>query len=277
MGLHAGLSKLYHINCPDCAPVNLAAPTPIDDAVFYAAIKRLFDAGGYTYQLLEDEAVKGLISSVKASLSVSLDMISHQVPEEMLSRLKNDVFVFSGCKTITELREASSLLLDAEGKIRSWEDFKREMTTVHSLYNVAYLEAEYNFATQSAAMAARWHSDFEHSDRYLMQYRTAGDERVRDSHAAMNGITLPVSHLFWAEYYPPNGWRCRCTAPKVLKSKYGPTETDAALKAGEEATTQIDSKGRNRLAMFRFNPGKDQVIFPPNHPYYKLKGDLDGE
>jgi SPP1 gp7 family putative phage head morphogenesis protein len=193
----------------------------------------------------------------------------------MLARLKNDVFVFCGCKTIAELREASSLLMDAEGKIRSWHDFKQEMTSVHSLYNVTYLEAEYNFATQSAAMAARWHADAQDSDEYLMQYRTAGDDRVRDSHAEMNGITLPVSDSFWAEYYPPNGWRCRCTAPLVLKSKYGPTDQVKAINAGEAATTQIDAEGRNRLEMFRYNPGKQQVIFPPNHPYYKLKGDLD--
>ena len=26
----------------------------------------------------------------------------------------------------------------------------------------------------------------------------------------------------------------------------------------------------NRAAIFRFNPGKQQVIFPPHHPYYQV-------
>jgi SPP1 gp7 family putative phage head morphogenesis protein len=258
--------------------VNLEAVPPIDEAAFFAAIKKLFDNGGYTHQLVEDEAVRGLISAIRGSLSTSLSGIETKVPAEMLSKLKKDVFVFSGCKSIAELIEASSLLIGQDGKIRSWEDFKREMTTLHQRYNVTYLEAEHNFATQSAAMAARWHADTQGDpDRFLLQYRTAGDERVRESHQAMNGITLPVTDSFWDSYYPPNGWRCRCTAVQVLKSKYGPTNQETALKAGEEATTQLDKEGRNRLAMFRFNPGKQQVIFPPSHPYYKLQSSINSD
>lgn len=195
----------------------------------------------------------------------------------MLSKLRNDVFVFSGCKSIAELREATSLLVDRDGNIRSWNDFRSEMTRLHELYNVSYLEAEHNFATQSATMSARWQQDSEDPDRYLLQYRTAGDDRVRESHQAMHGITLPASDPFWGSYYPPNGWRCRCTAARVLKSKYSPTDKEQAMTSGEEATTQIDKDGRNRLAMFRFNPGRDQVIFPPNHPYYRFRGDLENE
>lgn len=190
----------------------------------------------------------------------------------MLRKLKKDIFVFSGCKSTAELLEASSLLVDLDGKIRSWNDFKTEMQKLHQLYNVHYLEVEHNFATQSATMAARWHQDSEGDPgRYLLQYRTAGDERVRESHQAMNGITLPATDPFWNDYYPPNGWRCRCTAVQVLKSKHGPTDKEKAMQAGEQATTHIDSQGRNKLAMFRFNPGKQQVIFPPSHPYYKFK------
>lgn len=43
-------------------------------------------------------------------------------------------------------------------------------------------------------------------------YRTMRDERVRASHRPWNGLALPVDHPFWNTHYPPNGWRCRCTA-----------------------------------------------------------------
>lgn len=39
---------------------------------------------------------------------------------------------------------------------------------------------------------------------------------------------------------------------------------------GREATTELDSKGRNKAEMFRFNSGKEQVVFPKHHPYYNL-------
>ena len=101
------------------------------------------------------------------------------------------------------------------------------------------------------------------------QYRTALDGLVRPEHAALEGITLPPSDKFWNEYYPPNGWNCRCTAVQVLKDKYPTSDSDQACASGERATTQIGKNGENKAAMFRFNPGKAGKVFPPKHPYYK--------
>uniref|UniRef100_A0AA94F0J5 Phage head morphogenesis domain-containing protein n=1 Tax=Flavobacterium columnare TaxID=996 RepID=A0AA94F0J5_9FLAO len=56
------------------------------------------------------------------------------------------------------------------------------------------------------------------TERYYLEYRTAGDDRVRDSHAALNGIVLPKRRPFWQKYYTPNGWRCRCHVVEVLAS-----------------------------------------------------------
>lgn len=39
------------------------------------------------------------------------------------------------------------------------------------------------------------------------QYVTVRDERVRDSHRVIDGVTLPKEHDFWKVWYPPNGHR----------------------------------------------------------------------
>jgi SPP1 gp7 family putative phage head morphogenesis protein len=44
----------------------------------------------------------------------------------------------------------------------------------------------------------------------LRVYRTVGDDRVRESHALLNGVCLPESDKFWNDHAPPNGWNCRC-------------------------------------------------------------------
>jgi hypothetical protein len=36
---------------------------------------------------------------------------------------------------------------------------------------------------------------------------------------------------------------------------------------GERATTSIGADGKNKLEMFRFNPGKQKVVFPPGNAY----------
>ena len=42
--------------------------------------------------------------------------------------------------------------------------------------------------------------------------------------------------------------------------------------AGEKATTKLNKDGKNTLDIFRFNPGKKGVVFPPKHPYNKVAG-----
>lgn len=203
------------------------------------------------------------------------------IPSRMMTSLENDVFVFSALKTHAQLFEASRQLLTDDGKIKSFQQFSQDIAKIEKDYNQAYLQAEYNFAVSSAQQAANWAKIEANGDDYNLQYRTAGDDRVRDSHEALNEITLPPSDAFWNSYYPPNGWNCRCVAVEVLKDKYPESDSEGSIKKGEIATTQLGKDGKNRMEIFRFNPGKEKVIFPQNHPYYpkgcggdmsKLKG-----
>lgn len=184
----------------------------------------------------------------------------------MKSYLEKDAFIFSGLKTHAQLAEARSLLKDAEGNIKPYHLFEQDILKLNEKYNLNYLEAEWQFAQSSSQSAANW-ANLNDSDRYNLQYRTAGDERVRDSHTAINGTTLPKSSSFWISYYPPNGWRCRCIAVLVLASKYPASDVDKATKAAEKATTQIGKDGKNKLEMFRFNPGIEKRIFPKGNSY----------
>ena len=101
----------------------------------------------------------------------------------------------------------------------------------------------------------------EDEDRYHLQYRTANDGKVRPEHAAMHGITLPPSDSFWEEFYPPNGWNCRCTVIQVRKSKHPATDHEEAMSLGELAT------GKDTKGIFRFNPGKEGKAMPDYNPY----------
>lgn len=54
--------------------------------------------------------------------------------------------------------------------------------------------------------------------RPFWEYRTAGDSRVRPSHAAMQGKVYPASDPIWNTWYPPNGFRCRCAVFSMTKA-----------------------------------------------------------
>ncbi|MBR0084717.1 MAG: minor capsid protein, partial [Bacteroidales bacterium] len=163
--------------------------------------------------------------------------------------------------TFHELNEAFPSLLDENGERKPFERFLNDVQKIDSTYNRAYLNAEYNHAQAAAEMAAKWESFEEDGDDYYLQYRTAGDDKVRPEHAALHGVTLPMSDPFWDEYYPPNGWNCRCTVVQVLKDKYPATDRVEALRRGQEALAN-DTKG-----IFHFNPGKQEKTFPDYNPY----------
>lgn len=92
-------------------------------------------------------------------------------------------------------------------------------------------------------------------------YRTAHDGKVRPEHAVLHNVTLPPSDPFWDEFYPPNGWNCRCNVVKVRKSKYPTTDPDEAMALGSAAL------GKDTKGIFRFNPGKERKSIPDYNPY----------
>lgn len=135
------------------------------------------------------------------------------------------------------------------------------MKRIDSKYNDTYLYAEYNHAVHTTQMAVKWQDFVRDGDDYNLQYRTAGDERVREAHIALDGVTLPPSDKFWDRYLPPNGWNCRCTVVQVMREDFPLSDSEEAIKRGDESTQSIKQQ------MFRFNPGKTLELFPPKHPY----------
>ena len=219
----------------------------------------------FSPEMLATEEVRQFIRTHAAVLDNAVDYTIRRRPLDDISvqRLKESNFVFSGYKTFHELNETFPSLLDDDGTRKPFERFLKDVQTVNEKYNRLYLKAEYNFAMSSADMAAKWQSWWtdEDRDRYLLQYRTVGDKRVREVHRALHNVTLPITSKFWDEYFPPNGWNCRCTVARVRRGKYPESDEHQAMLAGSQATA-----GKHQ-EMMRFNPGKQMACFPFYNPY----------
>lgn len=224
-------------------------------------MKHLFHEEGSQLRIdiLADPEMQEFISGHASVLDSTFKDVT--MSDNMRSRLQQSDYIFSGIKTFHELNEAFPSLLDENGERKTFERFYNDVRKIDSSYNRNYLRAEYNFCHASAGMAARWEQIQADGDRYLLQYRTAHDDKVREEHAALEGITLPPSDDFWKTYYPPNGWNCRCTAVQVHRSRYKETPHDEAMKRGLQVTGQ-DKKG-----IFQFNSGLQQKTFPDYNPY----------
>ena len=239
-------------------------PFKFKDKVFMDAAEKVYKEGGFDLQLMNTQEAKAVISETARVLSEAISSgIPHEVPATLQYALENNAFIFSGFKTFHSLREIGLSMMNDKGAVKPFGEFLTDARKINKKYNQNYLYAEYNHAVGTSLMAVKWNDFTQDGDRYDLQYRTAGDNHVREEHAAMHGITLPVNDPFWDKYFPPNGWNCRCTAVQVRKGKYPVSDPAKAMKAGDDCTSGI------KREMFRYNPGKAMELFPPKHPYYK--------
>ena len=233
---------------------------------------RLLLKKGFSMELLETKQIRELIAEYTQifDLAIQPSIESGVISRITAERLREDIFLFSGFKTYQELKEASLLLQDEKGQIKPFYRFYKDIATLKEDYNKHWLNAEYLFAQASAEMASKWYDFDKDADLFNLQYRTAADGKVRPEHQVLHRVTLSFDDPFWDEFFPPNGWRCRCTVVQVRKEKYPASNSTTAIQAGREATYHPNKQGINKLDIFRFNPGKQQVIFPPHHPYYEV-------
>lgn len=171
----------------------------------------------FRIEILETPKMRDFIEAHAAALDSSFEKVA--MSDTMRKRLQRSDYIFSGMKTFHELNEAFPSLLDENGNRKPFEQFLNDVQKIDKTYNANYLRAEYNFVQASAQMAAKWENFMRDGDRYNLQYRTAGDKKVRPTHASLNRVTLPITDTFWEEFCPPNGWNCFIEGTPILTAK----------------------------------------------------------
>ena len=212
--------------------------------LFDGMMRTLYSQKGseFRIEVLAEPKVQEFINAHAGALDSTFKQV--EMSDVMRKRLQRSDYIFSGMKTFHELNEAFPSLLDSNGNRKTFEAFLNDVRKIDNTYNRGYLRAEYNFVQSSAEMAAKWERFSEDGDRYNLQYRTAGDGKVRPEHAALNGVTLPPSDPFWEEYYPPNGWNCFVAGTPVLTSHgWKPIEE---IKKGQSV---IGGSGNHRIVI----------------------------
>lgn len=85
-------------------------------------------------------------------------------------------------------------------------------------------------STNQAYSAGRWQQAKDPDIADLIwgyEYVAINDDRVRDSHAELDGVRKAKDDPFWNIYWPPNGWNCRCDVLEIISDTAEAFETSA--------------------------------------------------
>ena len=111
-----------------------------------------------------------------------------------------------------------------------------EKVQLGSMYR---LKTIYSVNMQVAYQTGRYKTQIDNVDnRPFWEYVAVLDSKTRPEHAQLHGLVFRYDDPFWASFYPPNGWRCRCKvnalSPKNLVKKNIKPSSSAGLLSQEE-------------------------------------------
>ena len=116
---------------------------------------------------------------------------------------------------ISDILDEGLHVSDATERMR--DAFKAAGVTPENTYT---LENIVRTQTAMAYSAGRWNASQDEAVQEILwgyEYVTVGDDRVREAHAAMDGMRAPADHPIWHVWWPPCGWSCRCTTLEIFK------------------------------------------------------------
>jgi SPP1 gp7 family putative phage head morphogenesis protein len=172
----------------------------------------------------------------------------------MLNALKTNVSQFSAAKNYAQLKELSLALLDENGNLREFDEFKKAAAAINEKFVKTWLRTEYDLAVAGGQMAGKWVDIIRNKETLpLLQFEAVIDGRTTELCAGLNGTILPVGHAFWNRFYPPNHFNCRSTVRQLASGVVTPDN-------------KIPSADIPK--MFQTNLGKNSLIFPEDHPYF---------
>jgi len=173
----------------------------------------------------------------------------------MLAHLQNNSWQFSAAKTSDELKALNDALIGPDGKINSFNEFRRQAEEITGRY-LNWLKTEYQTAINGARMASKWQKIQRQKDIFpLLKFDAVIDERTSEICRPLNDIVKPVDDPFWDMYYPPNHFNCRSTVEQLRDGEATP---DDEVQHPEKVPD-----------MFKFNVGKKAIVFPPESSYYQ--------
>lgn len=218
-------------------------------------IYRLQGTDGTIDQAVTKYFADKLWSGVTESFGADLGDLVYDTPDyKMLASIKENVWHFSAAKNYQQLRELSDALLNENGELRTFEEFRAASKIVNDKFMKRWLKTEYDLAVAGGQMASKWADIVKNAETLkLIQFDVVMDGNTTDICRSLHGVTVPFTHPIVKRYYPPNHFNCRTTVRSLASGAITPDD--------KIVLPEIP-------AMFRTNLAQQGLVFPEGHAYF---------
>ena len=178
--------------------------------------------------------------------------------------LEQNLFHFSAAKTLAEIQQLNEALRDSDG----YDDFRKKAERITDTFNKRWQQTEYQTAVNCAENASTYRRLKGKTKVFpYWQYRTAGDDKVREEHAALDGLILRHDDPLWDRIYPPNGWKCRCYVVPKMAAEVNVSE-QSQHEIAERYMETADWKNAE-AQHWNINRAKQGLVFDANQMYIR--------
>ena len=151
---------------------------------------------------------------------------------------------------------AAQLIDPITGRLKSFDQWKRDVKGITDHYCTQWLQTEYDTAVIRAHQAADWKHFLDEADvlpniRWMPTTSIMPDPLHQ--HYWEKRLTLPVNHPFWQEHRPGDRWNCKCSLQQ--------TDDPVNAEALDGYTPPLPMPGLDN------NPATDGKLFSDTHPY----------
>lgn len=233
----------------------VASSFTFDGEALLAALKRIYgkeiDPGGTI-----DE---GLFRAVLSVFDQAVGEGFAGVPvgdrdADFREAIRKNNAVFSAFKVHRLQGDVAAQLLDENGRLKSFEQWLRDVDDILDHHVGSWLRTEYNTAVMRAHQAADWRQ-FEREADILPNLRWNESTSITPGldHKIFWGRIFRIDHPFWSEHRPGDRWGCKCS----LSATAEPETDNRDLRAAAEKP----SPGLGG------NPAFTAKLFSDDHPY----------
>lgn len=142
---------------------------------------------------------------------------------ELPAKMRSRAFTVSGLTSLDQIQRVMDSLEAATQNGQTFRDWKKAvLADVPDLGKLPAdrLDNVFRTAIQTHYNIGRWEQLERNRERrpYLM-YDAINDGRTRPAHRAMDNHIAPIDDPIWNRWYPPNGFRCRCSVIALTEAQ----------------------------------------------------------